>query len=167
MVPWPRALAKEGRDTLKKRVVERVLVSTVPSYFANCTLIPRNHQMKTLILLFSLLISFPALATTAKLTDCKASQPQSVTTGGTDQVQLTSNGQRNTFWIENYCSATSQGIVTAESLWVNFGAAASVGTGFEISTCGTNVFLSNYPVQQDLHIYAATTGHQFACKWSQ
>lgn len=115
-----------------------------------------------------LLVLLPAYSFAAPgyLVDCKTS-PQSVTAGGTDQIQLGTNGQRTTVWIENYCTATSQNIATAESIWVNFGAAAAVGTGFELAACGSQVFQGDYPVQQSVHIYAATSAHQFACKANQ
>lgn len=123
--------------------------------------------MKKIILLLALILCpFEAQAAPGNLADCQTS-PQTVTTGGTDQVQLATDGQRTTVWIENYCSATSQGIVTAESLWVNFGAAAAVGTGFELSACGSQVFQGSYPVQQAVHVFSTTTGHQFACKANQ
>jgi len=121
--------------------------------------------MKKYIALF-ILLSWPAFAAPGQLADCKTS-PQSITTGGTDQTQLATNNQRTTVVIENYCSANSQNINTAESLWINFGAAAAVGTGIELAACGSYVFNTNYPVQQALHVYAATTAHQFACKANQ
>lgn len=117
-------------------------------------------------LLSFLLLPSALYAGPGTLVDCKTS-PQTIATGGTDQVQLGANGQRTTVWIENYCSATSQGIGAAESIWVNFGAAAAVGTGFELAACGSQVFQGNYPVQQTVHIFASTTGHQFACKANQ
>lgn len=122
--------------------------------------------MKKLLSLLFILWAVPASAAPGLLIDCQTS-PQSVSTGGLDQIQLTSNGQRTTVWIENYCNATSQGIGTAESLWVNFGAAAAVGTGFELTSCGSAVFQGNYPVQQAVHVYSTTSGHQFGCKANQ
>jgi hypothetical protein len=120
--------------------------------------------VKLLRLIAALLfLPIPAIAAPGILSDC-ATSPQSVVSGGTDQIQLAANNQRTTVWIENYCSATTQGIGSAESIWVNFGAAAAVGTGFELSACGSQVFQGNYPVTQALHIFASTTGHQFACK---
>lgn len=113
-----------------------------------------------------ILFSGQAIAAPGTLSDCKTS-PQSISAGGSDQTQLTTNGQRTTVWIENYCSATSQNIMTAESLWVNFGAPAAVGAGFELSSCGSQVFQGDYPVQQAVHVYAASSGHQFACKANQ
>ena len=121
--------------------------------------------MKLWLALF-LLFPCAAFAAPGQLIDC-ATSPQSITTGGTDQTQLATNTQHTTVWIENYCSATSQGIATAESLWVNLGATAAVGKGFELAACGSQVFQLNYPNQQSLHVYAATTGHQFACKANQ
>lgn len=117
------------------------------------------------LFLFSM-IATQALAAPAgpgDLADCQTS-PQRVTVGGTDQIQVATNNGQTNLWIENYCSATSQGIVTAESLWINLGAVAAVGTGFELAACGSQVFNLSVPENQSVHIFAATTGHQFACK---
>jgi hypothetical protein len=121
--------------------------------------------VKKWLALFFLLPSV-ALAAPGQLVDCQTS-PQSITTGGTDQTQLAVGSQNTTVWVENYCSATTQNIGSAESLWVNVGAAAAVGTGFELAACGSQVFQLNYPNQQALHVYAATTSHRFACKVNQ
>lgn len=123
--------------------------------------------MKNWLALVALVLC-PAFAYAApgQLVDCQPS-PQAVTTGGTDQIQAAQNNQRTTVVIENYCSASAQNIATAESLWVNFGAAASVGTGIELSACGSYVFNQSYPVQQALHIFGSTTSHRFACKVNQ
>jgi len=119
-----------------------------------------------LLLCTAILWSGPAPAI-GIMADC-ATSPQSIATGGADQTQLAANGQRTNVWVENYCSATSQNITTAESLWVNFGAAAAVGTGFEIAPCGSVTFTNNnYPTTQALHLFAATSAHQFACKANQ
>lgn len=119
--------------------------------------------MYKILAILILLLPSQAFANISALNDCKTS-PQSVATGGVDQTHLVSNNQRTTVIIENYCSATTQNIVTAESLWVNFGAAAAVGTGIELSACGSYVFGGDYPVQQDVHIFASTSNHRFACK---
>ena len=113
-----------------------------------------------------LLFPWSASAAPGVLADCKTS-PQSITSGGASQVQLAVNNQRTTVWIENYCSATSQNIGSAESIWVNFGAVAAVGTGFELTACGSQVFQGTYPVTQTVNIYAASTSHRFACKANQ
>lgn len=121
------------------------------------------------IIAFVILLLLPlsdVIAAPGALIDC-ASSPQSIATGGTDQVQLGKNNQTTTVWIENYCSAASQNIGAAESLWVNFGATAAIGTGVELAPCGSQVFQSDYPVTQALHVYGATTGHQFSCKANQ
>lgn len=119
-----------------------------------------------LLITLLLLLPPPLAAAPGSLVDC-ATSPQSITTGGTDQVQLAKGNQNTTVWIENYCSATTQNIAGAESLWVNFGAAAAVGTGFELAPCGSQVFQMNYPNTQALHAYAATSGHRFGCKVNQ
>lgn len=119
-------------------------------------------------LLFVAALAWSSTASAVGLmADCAAS-PQSIATGGTDQTQLAAASYRTNVWVENYCSATTENIAAAESLWVNFGAAAAVGVGFEIAPCGSVTFTNNnYPTTQALHLFAATTAHQFACKANQ
>jgi hypothetical protein len=99
----------------------------------------------------------------------------SVTTGGTWQLMFAANGNRTTLWIENYCSATTQG-VTAESLFVYFlppaTAAPTTASGpslgaFELATCGSQVFTGSYMTTQAVYVLGATTGHQFTAWQTQ
>ena len=94
----------------------------------------------------------------------------SQTTGGTWQVLFAANNNRSTLWIENYCTATSQGITTAESLFVYFlpqstiapttASGPSLGA-FELAACGSQVFADQYMTKQAVYVLSATTGHQF------
>jgi hypothetical protein len=99
-----------------------------------------------------------------------------VTTGGTWQVLFAANDNRKTLWIENYCSATTQGIVTAESVFVYFlppnTAAPTTASGpslgaFELAACGSQVFTGSYMTRQTVYILGATTAHQFAAWQTQ
>jgi hypothetical protein len=100
----------------------------------------------------------------------------SVTTGGTWQVLFAANNNRSTLWIENYCNATSQGITTAESLFVYFlpqsTSAPTTASGpslgaFELAACGSQVFADQYMTKQAVYVLGATTGHQFTGWQSQ
>ena len=93
-----------------------------------------------------------------------------VTTGGTWQVLFAANANRTTLWIQNYCTATSQGITTAESLFVYFlptgVAAPTTGSGpslgaFELAACGSQVFADQYMTKQAVYVVGATTNHAF------
>jgi hypothetical protein len=100
----------------------------------------------------------------------------SITLGGTWQAAFAANANRTTLWIQNYCNATSQGIPTAESLFVYFlptGVAApttasgpSLGA-FELAACGSQVFADQYMTKQAVYVVGATTGHQFTAWQSQ
>ena len=100
----------------------------------------------------------------------------SITTGGTWQLLFDANGNRTTLWIENYCSASTQGIVTAESLFVYFlppGTAAPTSASgpslgaFELAACGSQVFTGSYMTTQAVYVLGATTSHAFAAWQSQ
>ena len=100
----------------------------------------------------------------------------SVTTGGTWQAAFAANNNRSTLWIQNYCNATSQGITTAESLFVYFlppsttapttASGPSLGA-FELAACGSQVFADQYMTKQAVYVVGATTGHQFTAWQSQ
>lgn len=99
----------------------------------------------------------------------------SITTGGTWQLLFAANTNRTTLWIENYCSATTQG-VTAESLFVYFlppGTAAPTNASgpslgaFELAACGSQVFTGSYMTTQAVYVLGATTSHAFAAWQSQ
>ena len=100
----------------------------------------------------------------------------SITTGGTWQSLFAANNNRTTLWIQNYCTATSQGITTAESLFVYFlptgGTAPTSASGpslgaFELAACGSQVFADQYMTKQAVYVVGATTSHQFTGWQSQ
>jgi hypothetical protein len=100
----------------------------------------------------------------------------SITTGGTWQLMFDANPNRTTLWIENYCTATSQNITTAESLFVYFlppnttapttASGPSLGA-FELAACGSQVFADQYMTKQSVYVVGATTAHQFVGWQSQ
>lgn len=85
-----------------------------------------------------------------------------ITTGGTWQALFPANQNRSAILIENYCNASSQGIMTAESLFVAFGAQPSTTAGaFELTNCQVLQMVDNYVSQQAVWVYATTTAHAF------
>ena len=99
----------------------------------------------------------------------------SITLGGTWQLAFAANTNRKTLWIENYCSATTQG-VTAESLFIYFlppsTAAPTTASGpslgaFELTACGSQVFTGSYMTSQAVYVLGATTAHQFTAWQTQ
>ena len=68
-----------------------------------------------------------------------------------------------TLWIENYCTATSQNITTAESLFVYFlpprrprpqrHPVLALGA-FELAACGSQVFADQYMTKQAVYVLA-------------
>jgi len=92
----------------------------------------------------------------------------SITTGGTWQAMFPVNTNRSTIWVENPCNATSQGIATAESLFVAFGNMPTTTAGaFELTSCGSLVMTGPYVSQQAVWVYGATTSHAFIGAQSQ
>lgn len=87
-----------------------------------------------------------------------------ITAGGTSQTLMASNGSRKGFTIQNPCSATTQGIVTVESLFINFTSAATVNTSAnvaELPPCSSYSEGLNGGVvtQETITIIGATTSH--------
>ena len=99
-----------------------------------------------------------------------------IATGGTWQVLFAANANRTTLWIQNYCTAASQNITTAESLFVYFlptgvtapttASGPSLGA-FELAACGSQVFADQYMTKQAVYVVGATTNHQFTGWQSQ
>lgn len=88
-----------------------------------------------------------------------------ITLGGTSQTMAAVNASRRRILIENYCSATSQGIATAESLFVNWTTAAGTAAGsMELSPCGSYDSSLSTVSGEQINVYAATTGHKFMAK---
>lgn len=94
-----------------------------------------------------------------------------MTTGGTSQAAAAANANRSFIFIENP-SATASG-VTAESLFINWGAVAngtiSANTGSVELANGQSITFNTMNMPQTLlsmvfNAVAATTGHKFICK---
>lgn len=124
-------------------------------------------------LLVTLAILFPlsALAAVGPLVN---GTPLTVTSGGTWQKLFNINQNRSTLWIQNPCTATSQGIGATESLFVYFipfGSTSCLASGtagaFEISSCGSLVMTGPYVSQQGVCVFGATTSHAFEAAQSQ
>lgn len=124
--------------------------------------------MKSWVLLLALL--FSPVAAYAGVAGLVNATKLTITTGGTWQALFASptSGTRQSLWIENPCTTTSQG-VTAESLFIAFGAKPTSGTSgaFELSSCGSLVMAQPYISQQAVWVYAATTSHAFEAAQTQ
>lgn len=119
---------------------------------------------RALIFLILLLFSMPATAAEGNLSNAAT---LTITSGGAWQSLFAANLNRSTLWIENPATATSQGIVTAESLFIYFvptgGACPVSGTAgaFELVAGGSLVMTPNYVSQQAICVYATTISHAF------
>lgn len=89
-----------------------------------------------------------------------------VTVGGTAQTLAIANTSRKRIQIENPCSATTQNIVTAESLFINFTTAASgsAGNSIELVPCGSYDSGSGPVTGELISVVAATTSHRWIAK---
>ncbi|MEJ0093421.1 MAG: hypothetical protein WDN46_08280 [Methylocella sp.] len=93
-----------------------------------------------------------------------------VTTGGTSQTLVASASTRMTIFIENPCTGASQfGGTTppaAESLFINFTAAASATAGgsIELSPCGVYSTGTGPVSTEAITVTATTTGHRWTAK---
>lgn len=87
----------------------------------------------------------------------------SLTLGGTAQAAIATNATRKGCTIQNPATAADQGLVTAESLYVNFGGTASAAaTSFEL-TPGQAISCSPLgigTVTSAVSVVAATTAHK-------
>jgi hypothetical protein len=91
-----------------------------------------------------------------------------ITSGANWQTLFPLNSNRQSLWIENPCSSTSQNISAAESLFVSFGSIPSGTSGaFEIAPCGSLVMSDQYISQQIIYVYGATAGHAFVAAQTQ
>lgn len=90
--------------------------------------------------------------TSTALTDISGT----ITAGGSSQ-QISTAHSRKYLLVQNPSSAT-------ESLWVNFGAAATVGQPSIEIAAGTALVLSSFIPSQTITVIAATTGHAFTAK---
>ncbi|MEJ0094579.1 MAG: hypothetical protein WDN46_14440 [Methylocella sp.] len=89
-----------------------------------------------------------------------------VTTGGTSQTLVASVSARMTIFIENPCTAASQNITTAESLFINFTAAASTTAGgsIELAPCGVYSTGTGPVSTEAITVTATTAGHRWTAK---
>lgn len=89
----------------------------------------------------------------------------SIAVGGTSQQIAAANGARLRLQIQNPCFAAGQGIGSAESIFVNFGAAASsAGGSVELAPCGTYDTGAGPVTTQAVNVVAATNGHLYTAK---
>jgi hypothetical protein len=123
--------------------------------------------------LIACLFIFPAIAWAAQgnLVNAKT---LTITTGATWQSLFPINNNRTTLWIENPATSTSQGIVTAESIFIYFvpagGACLASGTtgAYELVAGGSLVMTPNgFVTNQAICVYAATIGHVFQAAQTQ
>ena len=89
----------------------------------------------------------------------------SVKSGGVSQIMIPA-GQRLALVIENPVTATSQGIVTAESLFINFTnpASTTVAGSIELIAGGSHTEDTANVTFEAVTVTAATTAHQFTAK---
>lgn len=95
-----------------------------------------------------------------------------ITTGGSWQSLFAAppSGTRQALWIENPCTSTSQGVATAESLFIGFGTkptSTTAGGVVELTSCGSLTMSGPYINQQAVWVYAATTSHAFFAAQTQ
>jgi hypothetical protein len=86
--------------------------------------------------------------------------------GGTWQMMAPVDLVRYGLLVENYCSATTQGLATSESIFLSLGtnSPTSLAGAIEISTCGSYRSDSGIVSTNNVWIYANTTGHLFVAK---
>lgn len=108
----------------------------------------------------------PALAQAQSTLPSTIDRSTFVVTGGTSQTLAPANPTRRRIFIENPCSLTTQGIAGAETLFINFGVAASAtaGTSIEIATCGSYDSGPGLAPQEAINVTALTTNHKFTAK---
>jgi len=89
----------------------------------------------------------------------------SITTGGTAQTLAAANTNRRYLLIQNPLSAATQGIATAESLFINFTTAAVMGSPSIELAPGDIFVMEGLAVSTELvSVIAATTGHKWVAK---
>jgi hypothetical protein len=89
-----------------------------------------------------------------------------ITAGGTSQTLAAINTVRKRILIVNPCTATSQNIATAESLFINFTSAASptAGGSVELAPCGSYDSGAGPVTTELIAVNAATTAHKWTAK---
>jgi archaellin len=89
----------------------------------------------------------------------------SITTGGTAQTLAAVNASRRYLLVQNPLSATTQGIATAESLFINFTTTAVAGEPSIELAPGDIFVMEGSAVSTELvSVIAATTGHKWTAK---
>jgi hypothetical protein len=85
---------------------------------------------------------------------------------GVDQILVASNGNRKLVAVKNPASPASQNIAAAESVFVNFAAAAQLNgaTSWELLP-GESLPQFLMTTTDAIHAIAATPGHQIISKW--
>jgi len=87
-----------------------------------------------------------------------------IAAGGTSQQLAAANTDRRYLLIQNPASAAGQGIVTAETLYVRFGASAAGvnnGTSFELAPGASLVIEGGFVSTQAIQVNATTIAHAF------
>lgn len=88
-----------------------------------------------------------------------------IAVGGTSQQITPVNLNRKKIIIENPATAAGQGIAAAESLFINFTAAAGVNNGTSIELLPGGSYDSGTTITTEaINVNAATTGHVFIAK---
>ena len=91
-----------------------------------------------------------------------------ITLGGTAQSLFPQASNRTALIIQNPCSATTQGIAAAESIFLSFtGTAAANNGSIELGPCGSLNLLASFVTQQPVSVFAATTNHALIAMQSQ
>ncbi len=89
----------------------------------------------------------------------------SITTGGTSKQLAAANALRRGLVIQNPCTATEQGIATAENLYVATGGAAATTTNgnyANLAPCGSaSLDYNNHVDQTQVNVNAATASHKW------
>lgn len=92
----------------------------------------------------------------------------SITVGGAWQQVIPSNPLRQRIFLQNRCTAASQGIAASESVFLNLGPTMPMSTdgAIELTTCGVYDSSSFVLNTQPVWLFAASTGHKFvALEW--
>lgn len=114
----------------------------------------------------ALVLLVPAKAAAQSTYPATIDRSSFVAAGGTSQPLAPANPTRRRILIVNPCSLTTQGIAGAETLFVNFGAAASAtdGKSIEIATCGSYDSGPGLAMQEAINVTALTTNHKYTAK---
>ena len=89
-----------------------------------------------------------------------------IATGGTHQTLAAINASRHRIIIQNPLTATGQGILTAESLFINFTSNAGINNGTSIELVPGAIYDSGVgpPTSELISVNATTTSHAYIAK---